>query len=97
MIKDMGCYKLHECSRLPRDVQISYSDEDGALANQIWELAFIREATEADLEENHYLNMVGEITFQLIAEITHCPYCGFKLSDQMKTDGDFFQRSYDKW
>ena len=36
-------------------------------------------ATEQDLEENHYLEEVGQTIFQVAINIKFCPYCGEDL------------------
>ncbi len=36
-------------------------------------------ATEEDLEENHYLEEVGQTIFQVAINIKFCPYCGEDL------------------
>lgn len=36
-------------------------------------------ATEQDLEENHYLEEVGQAIFQVAINIKFCPYCGENL------------------
>jgi len=38
-----------------------------------------RVASELDLEDNHYLEVVGQIICQIAVEVTFCPYCGIKL------------------
>jgi len=55
-----------------------------------WRLEIQREATEADLEGNHALEMVGEIIWTTMLEITHCPYCGNRLIEpEFQLPGDF--------
>jgi len=70
-------YTRHECEHLPdKGVYIEFSDD----GETTWKLYIQREATESDLEENHYLDMVGESIWTTMLEITHCPYCGIQLS-----------------
>ena len=68
-------FTVHECEHLPdKGIYIQFSDDETA-----WNLHIQREATELDLEENHYLDMVGEHIWTTMLEITHCPYCGIQL------------------
>lgn len=76
----MRKWKIHKCNNIPENgIQVvfnsNYSDRDIAS----WQLHVTREATEDDLDENHYLEEPGEIIWQTIVEITHCPYCGSDL------------------
>jgi hypothetical protein len=58
---------------------------------KVWYLSLIREATEDDLEENHYLEEVGEAIWTVTAEILFCPYCGKNLYNGQPnvSTGDF--------
>ena len=80
-------YKLHECESLPRSgVQVVYSAGEGGGYDNAWTLVITREATEEDLQENHYLENVGDIIWQTMLEITYCPYCGDGLSDGLQEE-----------
>jgi hypothetical protein len=46
---------------------------------QGWLLNINKTATEQDLEENHYLEEVGQTIYQVAVNISFCPYCGSKL------------------
>jgi len=47
---------------------------------QGWLLNINKTATEQDLEENHYLKEVGQTIYQVVLNVSFCPYCGSKLS-----------------
>lgn len=79
----MKNYNKHECKSLPS--KGIYIDSSGN-KNKTWFLIIQREAMEEDLEENHYLEEVGEIIWRTELEITHCPYCGEKLLELNKTE-----------
>ena len=72
-------YKLHECPNLPKiGVQVIY-DAQLHHSKKTWRLDIYREATENDLEENHYLETVGELVWSTSVEVAFCPYCGRDL------------------
>lgn len=58
----------------------------------------INVATEQDLEENHYLEEIGQTIAHLAIKIIFCPYCGEKL-DKTSTDitPSFTHNDYSKW
>lgn len=66
-----------------------------------WRLIIRREATEDDLEENHYLEEEGETLWETSLEITHCPFCGMSLlgkKDKMYEDyGKFSHDDFSGW
>jgi hypothetical protein len=57
----------------------------------VWHIQIVREATERDLEENHYLHEEGENIWTVLLEISFCPYCGASLyeGEEAKTQGEF--------
>ena len=68
-------FNEHICEHLPDNgVYIEFSDDEIA-----WKLYIQREATESDLEENHYLETEGEVMWTTMLENTHCPFCGIQL------------------
>ncbi len=78
---------VHECVQLPdKGVYIAFSD-DGEAA---WKLYIQREATESDLEENHYLETEGDVIWTTMLEITHCPYCGIQLPGLENIDKEVY-------
>lgn len=74
---------IHQCPNLPPEGISIYLDPHSTLLCRAptWQLDIQREATEADLEENHYLEEVGDILWTTSLEICHCPYCGQQLAD----------------
>ena len=68
-------FKTHQCDDLPKNgVYITFADEES-----VWTLTIQKEATESDLEENHYLDIIGDIIWATELEIKCCPFCGEKL------------------
>ncbi len=83
-------FKKHECAHFPdKGVYIYFSDN----GKPAWKLHIQREATESDLEENHYLESEGEAIWTTMLEIIHCPYCGIQLPGLEKID----EESYGKF
>lgn len=73
-------WKDHKCEKLPANgVQILYSMDNVERNAMTWRLIIRREATEKDLEENHYLEEEGDILWETSLEIIHCPFCGENL------------------
>ncbi|EAZ97153.1 hypothetical protein [Marinobacter sp. ELB17] len=71
---------IHDCDQMPKNGVAVRSGsgffEDDDLG---WCLFVERLATEDDLQENHYLEEVGEMIWMTAVEIKFCPYCGEKL------------------
>lgn len=63
-----------------------------------WLLNINRVATEQDLEENHYLEEVGQTIEHVAINVLFCPYCGEKL-DKASADitPSFIRNDYSKW
>lgn len=80
----------HKCDHLPAGAYL-YKDKLSSCGEKVWYLSLIREATEDDLEENHYLEEVGEAIWTVTAEILLCPYCGKNLYNGQPnvSTGDF--------
>lgn len=38
-------------------------------------------ATEQDLDENSYLEEVGQTIYSVVLNVRYCPYCGVKLGE----------------
>ncbi len=69
-------YLPHECQYIPENgVYIEYIE--GELPSCT--LFIQREATEADIEKNSYLEILGETIWTTEIEIVFCPYCGKRL------------------
>lgn len=63
-----------------------------------WLLNINHVATEQDLEENHYLEEVGQTVEHLAISILFCPYCGEKLDKiQNNIIPEFIHNDYSKW
>ena len=68
-------FKEHNCDSLPKnDVYIYIEDDDPA-----WTLNIQKEATESDLEENCYLENIGDTIWVTRIGILYWPFCGEKL------------------
>lgn len=74
-------FEEHNCDKLPkRGIYIS-TGRERIHDQSSWVLRVSREATEQDLEENHYLEEVGEEIWSVAVEIAFCPYCGESLCE----------------
>lgn len=75
--------EIHDCKFLPKSGVLIYKDCTlGENNRNPWCLHIQREATEKDLEENGYLENIGDIIWQTCVEIVYCPYCGEKLEKE---------------
>ena len=72
---------IHQCPDQRPGVQVVYS-RGIQHGRWTWQLVVTREATQSDLEANHYLEEEGEIIWSMAVEINHCPYCGGRLRDE---------------
>ncbi len=84
----MKKYDRHTCEYQPKDVIVEYSC-DTLHENFTWQVIYHRKASEEDLENNHYLETVGEELWSLVAEINNCPYCGLSLRKQKIDNGEY--------
>ena len=76
-------WKLHECERMPANgIQILYAMDHIERDAMTWRLIIRREATEEDLEENHFLEEEGETLWETTLEILFCPFCGKSLLER---------------
>ncbi|PMH44495.1 hypothetical protein BCU68_03050 [Vibrio sp. 10N.286.49.B3] len=83
----------HSCQFLISKNSIAIYKEEST-----WTLSLYKEATEEDLESNHYLEMVGELIEKIKVPIIHCPYCGEKLEGELEIDRPLYQYiDYSKW
>ncbi len=72
--------KIHQCKQMKSvSANIETSDD-------ISRLYFNRIATQDDLEENHYLEQVGDIIEYIVLDVLYCPYCGEQL---FEVEADF--------
>jgi hypothetical protein len=92
-------FKEHRCSGMPKDgVDVVFSRNGNDGDNSVWNLIIRKEASKEDLEENHYLEEVGEIIWETILEISHCPYCGEALGKTgTVVSGKPIHRDYSGW
>lgn len=65
----------HQCESMPLAEAWIEKSEQG------WVLNINKVATKQDLENNHYLEYVGQTIYQVAVNIKFCPYCGSKLDD----------------
>ena len=65
----------HECQQFPSTgMSLSLNAHSKLLRESpAWHLEIQREATEADLEENHHLEAVGDAIWTTVLEVSHCP------------------------
>lgn len=83
----MEKYDRHICEYQPSNIIVEYS-RDTFHEDFTWQVTYFREAAEEDLENNHYLETVGETLWSLVAEINNCPYCGLSLREQKNNNGE---------
>ena len=81
----MSEFKVHECEFQSDNVSIEYSDLYFG-GGKSWKMTVMRLATEDDVQENHYLDEVGDIIWQTVVTVNNCPFCGIKLSDAKPTE-----------
>ncbi|MBF8221034.1 hypothetical protein IHD13_00045 [Halomonas sp. 328] len=88
--------RIHHCETLPESVRI---EKDGGYfgKEENWVLVVTRLATDEDLEENHYLEEVGETIWCTVAEISHCPYCGKFLGEIRGRDPKTAHFDFSSW
>lgn len=98
----MADFKVHKCDKLPSTGIDIYFHEDSSFRDHaVWQMWITREANEEDLEENHYLEEIGQTIWQTKVEISFCPYCGQSLYPEgHKLDddhGEFDHADYSRW
>ncbi len=84
----MAKYEVHECTCQFSGIRIEKS-RDYFHEDFTWLIVIERVATEMDLEENHYIENIGDQIWSVVAEINHCPYCGMQLSECKKEKKNF--------
>ena len=87
----------HKCNSLPKSgVYLHFDVEVPA-----WTLNIQKEATEADLEENHHLENIGDTLWLTSLNILYCPYCGEQLPGLESIDktgyGYFQHNDFSRW
>lgn len=73
-------FEEHNCDKLPKQGIYIFPGSESIHDERSWVLRVSREATEQDLEDNHYLEEVGEEIWSVTVEIAFCPYCGESLN-----------------
>lgn len=76
----MSEYEIHECEFQSESVSIAYYDSHFG-GGKLWKMTVMRLATERDVEENHYLDGVGDVIWSTVVTVNYCPFCGARLSD----------------
>jgi hypothetical protein len=83
---------IHHCDQMPNaGVSICSGATRFEVEDLGWCLSVERLATENDLQENQYLEGVGETIWTTAVEIRCCPYCGVELDNarSVKSSDDF--------
>jgi len=88
--------RAHRCSCQTPGIRI---ERDGSYFgnDDVWVLVVAREATDEDLEEDHYLEGIGEELWSTVVEIAHCPYCGEKLGEVGSEEVEFAHFDSSDW
>ena len=94
-----GSFKVHECAGMPKSqISVQYSREGDEAFSDAWSLIVRRESTEEDLEDNHYLENVGDTIWETVLEVSHCPFCGEHLNiERCVSEGNVLHRDYSGW
>ncbi len=92
----MDKFNIHECKSQVSEVRIEYS-KSYLHETFTWQLVITKEAKEIDLEENHYLENVGDALWSTIIEVNNCPFCGLKLRDKKLTEIEFVHLDSSGW
>jgi hypothetical protein len=75
-------FEIHECEHLPESgIQVISAWDYALRETATWMLVIQRDATAEDLEKNSYLENEGDTLWFTHVEVSHCPYCGEKLTD----------------
>ena len=93
---NMSIFRIHECQYQGPGIRIEYSRS--YLHDRFtWQLVVTREASAYDLENNHYLEHLGDEVWSTVVEINNCPFCGMKLRDEQLSDIDFAHFDSSGW
>ena len=91
-------HRYHKCKFLPeKGIIIVYSNEFLGDEMHVWNMIIERTAEEADLEENHYLEEIGDTIWKTVLEIYCCPFCGESLSSPKEQIESADVVHYDNW
>ncbi len=78
-------HQTHKCKHIPKKgvhIECNFDEPPSC------KLYIQREAEESDLEENGYLEIIGEIIWSTEIEIVYCPYCSARLIDSKLIEKD---------
>jgi len=87
-METMSQYEVHDCRYQGLGIRVEHS-RYGLNESFTWKLVVTRESTEEDLENNHYLENVGEDMWSVVVEINNCPFCGKELQAEKSEEIDF--------
>ena len=92
----------HTCRSLPGSgIGVCRAEHFLNGENWGWCLVVQRLATESDLEENHYLENIGDTIWTTAVGISHCPFCGCLLPDakhsMLSPDAEYQHVDYSGW
>lgn len=92
-IKEHSLAEVHKCKSMNTEEAWIENNQDDE-----WLLNINHVATEQDLEDNHYLEEVGQTIEHIAVNVLFCPYCGEKLV-KMAADvvPSFIHNDYSKW
>ena len=88
-------HRVHQCSSQPASASVERGSNHFGRDN--WVLVVTRSASEQDLEENHYLEEVGETIWSTVVEISNCPYCGKRLQQIEGGEAEIAHLDYSSW
>jgi len=96
VVKPMKKYDRHICNAQTPGVTIEYS-RDCFHEDFTWQLSIVKEATENDLNENHFIENIGDDVWSTVIEINNCPFCGAKLRKNILTEVEFVHYDSSGW
>ncbi len=81
-----GAAPEHACEYMPAGgIAVLRASEDFGVEEWPWLLLIEQCATSEDLEENQYLETVGETIWRTTVGINHCPFCGCALPGSVES------------
>lgn len=92
----MNKYERHICEAQASGIRVEYS-RDTFHEQFTWQLVISKEASENDLNENHYIENVGEELWSTVIEINNCPFCGKKLRAEKISNVEFVHFDSSGW
>jgi hypothetical protein len=92
LLQGLQMKELHYCDNM-KLVDAWYEYVEGCFI-----LNLNRVATEIDLQENHYLEEVGQIIETIAIKVRYCPYCGKKFDGaNTSLSPSFVHYDFSKW